>query len=198
MPGAGWGLGWEIMNDTGTVIGHDGGTIGQAAFLRVVPDRGVAAVLLTNGGDAASLYLSLLPGLIEDLTGIVLPAPAQVPAACEPFDASRYLGAYSSHVADLTVTQDAAGRVWLHDTPKNIFTQLGPPSPPRELVHLTGDTLIVREHPGLAHPVYAFLGDDSHGRARYLHGGRATRRVRDVPGGASTARDEAQAPPGRG
>ncbi|MDR7274449.1 serine hydrolase domain-containing protein [Catenuloplanes atrovinosus] len=176
MPGAGWGLGWEIMNDAGTVIGHDGGTIGQAAFLRVVPDRDVAAVLLTNGGDAVSLYLSLLPPLLRELTGIALPAPAEVPADPAPFDAARYLGVYSSRVAELTVSRDGDGRVWLHDAPKGIFTQLGPPAPAQELVHLTGDTLIVRDHPGLAHPVYAFLGDDGHGRSLYLHGGRATRR----------------------
>ncbi|MDP9795837.1 CubicO group peptidase (beta-lactamase class C family) [Catenuloplanes nepalensis] len=177
MPGSGWGLGWEIMNDSGTVIGHDGGTIGQAAFLRVVPDRDVAVALLTNGGDAASLYHALLPPLIEELTGITLPPPARVPAPAEPFDASRYLGVYSSRVADLTVSQDPAGRVWLHDTPKGIFTQLGPPAPSQELVRLTADTLIVRDHPGTAHPVCAFLGDDGHGHALFLHGGRATRRI---------------------
>lgn len=176
MPGGGWGLGWEIIDDGGSVIGHDGGTIGQAAFLRVVPDRNVAIALLTNGGDAASLYLALIPPLIRALTGVTLPPPAPVPPAPAPFDASRYLGVYSSRVADLTVSRDDDGRVWLRDDPKGIFTQLGPPSPPQELVHLTGDTLIVSDHPGTAHPVYAFLGDDGHGRALYLHGGRATRR----------------------
>ena len=36
-----WGLGWSIFEWGGrTVLGHDGGTIGQAAFLRVVPDCG--------------------------------------------------------------------------------------------------------------------------------------------------------------
>ncbi|WP_051799824.1 serine hydrolase domain-containing protein [Catenuloplanes japonicus] len=177
MPGAGWGLGWEIMDDSGSVIGHDGGTIGQAAFLRLVPDRNVAVALLTNGGDASSLYLALIPPLIRALTGVVLPPPAAVPSSPAPFDASRYLGVYSSRVADLTVSQDTAGRVWLHDAPKGIFTQLGPPSPPQELVHLTDDTLIVRTHPGTAHPVYAFVGTTPSGHARFLHGGRATLRA---------------------
>ncbi|GAB7042184.1 MULTISPECIES: serine hydrolase domain-containing protein [Catenuloplanes] len=181
LPGSGWGLGWEIMNDTGTVIGHDGGTIGQAAFLRVIPDRDVAVALLTNGGDAASLYHAVVPPLIEELTGITLPPPAQVPtptpAPTAPSDATRYLGTYSSRVADLTVTQDPAGRLWLHDAPKGIFTELGPPAPPQELVRLTGDTMIVRTHPATAHPVYAFIGDDGHGHALFLHGGRATRRT---------------------
>ena len=34
-----------------TVIGHDGGTIGQSAFLRVIPEAGLAVAMLTNGGD---------------------------------------------------------------------------------------------------------------------------------------------------
>ncbi|MFI5845465.1 serine hydrolase domain-containing protein [Catenuloplanes sp. NPDC051500] len=177
MPGGGWGLGWEILDDGGSVIGHDGGTIGQAAFLRVVPDRDVAIALLTNGGDAASLYWSLVPPLIHALTGVRLPPPATLPPVPAPFDASRYLGVYSSRVADLTISQDAAGRVWLDDAPKGIFTQLGPPSPPQELVHLTGDTLIARTPEGVVHPVYAFLGADPEGRSLYLHGGRATRRA---------------------
>ena len=39
--GDAWGLGWEIMmKPRPRVIGHDGGTIGQAAFLRVIPEPG--------------------------------------------------------------------------------------------------------------------------------------------------------------
>ena len=40
----------------GLLAGHDGNTIGQAAFLRFVPDKGVAVALLTNGGDTFALY----------------------------------------------------------------------------------------------------------------------------------------------
>jgi CubicO group peptidase (beta-lactamase class C family) len=50
--GTGWGLGWDIFGwPGGTVIGHDGGTIGQTAYLRMVPDQDVAIALLTNGGN---------------------------------------------------------------------------------------------------------------------------------------------------
>ena len=37
-----WGLSWELFDlDGGRVFGHDGGTIGQSAFLRVVPGTGM-------------------------------------------------------------------------------------------------------------------------------------------------------------
>ncbi|EEB9150708.1 beta-lactamase family protein, partial [Salmonella enterica subsp. enterica serovar Paratyphi B] len=46
--GDSWGLGWEIFAwEGGPVIGHDGGTIGQTSFLRIVPEAGVAVVILT-------------------------------------------------------------------------------------------------------------------------------------------------------
>ena len=58
-----WGLGWSIFDWNGrTVLGHDGGTIGQSAFLRVVPDAGVAVALLTNGGNPIALFRELFGG----------------------------------------------------------------------------------------------------------------------------------------
>ena len=55
--GDAWGLGPELFqNPAGLLAGHDGNTIGQAAFLRFVPDKGVALALLTNGGDTFALY----------------------------------------------------------------------------------------------------------------------------------------------
>lgn len=61
MLGDAWGIGWEIFDwDGGTVIGHDGGTVGQSAFLRVVPAAGVAVALLTNGGDPLPIYREIV------------------------------------------------------------------------------------------------------------------------------------------
>ena len=41
MMGTSWGLGFERFDTPeGAIIGHDGGTIGQSAFLRIVPEAG--------------------------------------------------------------------------------------------------------------------------------------------------------------
>ena len=59
--GTSWGLGFERFDTAdGAIIGHDGSTIGQNAFLRIVPEAGVAVALLTNGGDIISLYQDLV------------------------------------------------------------------------------------------------------------------------------------------
>ncbi len=86
-----WGLGWSVYTWSGrTVVGHDGGTIGQAAFLRVVPDSGAAVALLTNGGDPFGLYRDLCGELLAEVAGVELP-PEPVPARVAARSGSRAL-----------------------------------------------------------------------------------------------------------
>jgi len=48
-----WGLGWFLMDWQGTrLYGHDGATMGQFAYLRVIPEQQLAVAMLTNDGDA--------------------------------------------------------------------------------------------------------------------------------------------------
>jgi CubicO group peptidase (beta-lactamase class C family) len=178
MLGTSWGLGWEIFDwPGGTVIGHDGGTIGQAAFLRLVPDREVAIALLTNGGDAIGLYAEIYSHLLRELAGIELPARPTPPAQPQRFDAHRYVGTYACDVARLTVSQDEDGRVWLEHVPQGALAELVGQAERDELVRLDGDTLIsVRSHHGMHQP-HVFVGDDGSGRALYIHSGRAIKRV---------------------
>ena len=171
--GDSWGLGFErFARPDGLVVGHDGATIGQYAYLRMVPDAGVAVALLTNGGDAAALYDELVGHVLADLTDVRLAEPPTPPADPQPVDATAYLGTYSCEVADLTVTQDPDGRMWLDETPKGIAVEFGDVPTHTELVRLEGDTLIAREADRGMHRVYAFLGADP-GPATYLHSGRA-------------------------
>lgn len=176
--GDAWGLGWEIFDwDGGTVIGHDGGTIGQNAFLRMVPGAGVAVAVLTNGGQTVDAYHAIVSKVLAALAGITVPALPTVPEAPVAIDLDRVLGTYSSSVSDSTVRVDDDGRVWLERTMKGIFAELGPAPEPVELVGWSGDTLLPRkaEH-GMRMP-HAFVGDDGSGRALYLHTGRADRRI---------------------
>ncbi|WP_223628352.1 serine hydrolase [Microbacterium sp. EST19A] len=176
--GDAWGLGWEIFDwEGGPVIGHDGGTIGQSAFLRMVPSAGVAVAVLTNGGQAVDAYQSITAKILDALTGVTMPALPSIPETPVAVDVERILGTYSSSVSDSTVRVDDDGRIWLERTMKGIFAELGPAPEPIELVGWTADTLLPREpQNGLQLPL-AFVGDDGNGRALYLHTGRADRRV---------------------
>lgn len=176
--GGAWGLGWMIFDwDGGPVIGHDGGTIGQSAFLRVVPGSNVAVALLTNGGKPMHLYLDIFRKVLGDLAGVEVPSLPEPNAAEAPADPSRYVGEYSSQVADIVVSQDDEGALWLERTPKGVFADLGPGAEKSRLLGYKGDTLVV-EHDGLGlHMPHAFVGDDGNGRALYVHTGRADRRV---------------------
>ncbi|MFI9011512.1 serine hydrolase domain-containing protein [Actinosynnema sp. NPDC053489] len=99
-----WGLGWVTYDwPGGRVIGHDGATVGQKAFLRVVPDAGVAAVLLTNGGVPAEVHQRLFTELFTELAGVAVPdfePPAEPPAV----DLAPYVGSYvrEGYAVDVT------------------------------------------------------------------------------------------------
>ncbi|HEY7173943.1 MAG TPA: serine hydrolase domain-containing protein [Micromonosporaceae bacterium] len=176
--GTAWGLGWELFDWAGgPVIGHDGGTIGQSAFLRVVPDRNVAIALLTNGGNPFELYTEVYGRLLRELAGVTLPPLPKPPAEPERVDATRYVGTYSCDVADFVVSQDDDGRVWLEQVPKGILAEIGGEPERSELVHVEGDTFIPLEAQHGVHLPQIFLGDDGHGRAQYIHSGRATQRI---------------------
>ncbi|HLI54608.1 MAG TPA: serine hydrolase, partial [Acidimicrobiales bacterium] len=94
--GAHWGLGWILFGWGREVFGHDGNTIGQSAFLRVVPGEDLALVLLTNGGNAQDLYRDLFSGLLWELAGVEMPERPRPPAeAVEPtIDLDRHTGLY--------------------------------------------------------------------------------------------------------
>ncbi|NBH03368.1 serine hydrolase, partial [Amycolatopsis sp. SID8362] len=93
--GDSWGLGWIRFGwDGHRLIGHDGNTIGQSAFLRVLPDHGLAVTLLTNGGSAHDLYEELYAEIFAELAGVTMPRPFEPPAAPPELDVSEYLGVY--------------------------------------------------------------------------------------------------------
>ncbi len=176
--GTSWGLGFERFDTPdGTVVGHDGNTIGQGAFLRVVPGSGLAVALLTNGGDMFSLFHDVVGHVLGELTDVALPALPVPPAEPRRIDAERYLGTYSAEVFDLTVSQDADHRIWIEQIPKGAYVEMGGKVERTELVHYRDDMLIPVEADRGMHMPHAFLGDDGTGHSLYLHLGRAVRRA---------------------
>jgi dipeptidyl aminopeptidase/acylaminoacyl peptidase/CubicO group peptidase (beta-lactamase class C family) len=98
--GDSWGIGWIRFGwDGQRLVGHDGNTIGQSAFLRVLPDpgnpgAGLAVTLLTNGGHARDMYYELYREIFAELAGVEVPAPIEPPAEPVTADITPHLGRY--------------------------------------------------------------------------------------------------------
>lgn len=178
MLGDAWGIGWEIFDwDGGQVVGHDGGTVGQAAFLRLVPGAGVAVALLTNGGEALPVFRGIVGRALAELAGVRMPDPPTPPATREAFDARRYTGRYEADIVAYEVTADEDGRLWLSMTPRGPLSEAGIPPERYEIVRLRGDTFVSAQPRGGMYQPVAFMDFDADDRATFLHQGRATPRV---------------------
>ncbi|MFD5805797.1 MULTISPECIES: serine hydrolase domain-containing protein [unclassified Streptomyces] len=109
----GWGNGWALYDWDGVAgYGHDGAVMGQFSYLRVVPDSGVVAALVTNGGSATSFFVALFQELLGEVAGVSLPdafAPPRTPAQV---DLDAFTGTYEREGVRLTVReQDRTPRV---------------------------------------------------------------------------------------
>jgi len=93
--GDSWGLGWiRYAWDGERLIGHDGNTIGQSAFLSLLPSRGFAVSLLTNGGATRDLYHELYGEIFRETVGLEKPAPLEPLASPPDVDLEPYVGRY--------------------------------------------------------------------------------------------------------
>ncbi|MFC4588413.1 serine hydrolase domain-containing protein [Sphaerisporangium corydalis] len=105
--GDSWGLGWFRCDWHGhRAYGHDGNTIGQAAFLRILPEAGVAVSLNTNGGHTHDLYIDLYDEIFGELTGVRLPEPFEPPAEPSATDVAPYAGTYERESVRMEVFED--------------------------------------------------------------------------------------------
>ena len=176
--GDSWGIGWEIFDwDGSTVIGHDGGTLGQSASLRVVPDAGLAVAIVANGGDVLPAFRAVTGRVLDELAGIRLPDLFAPPAAPTAFDAARYAGTYEVQIVSMDVAADGDGKLWVTETPKGILAEAGRRPETYEIVPLEGDTFVTASPRHGIHLAMTFVGSDDSGRARFLHTGRATPRT---------------------
>ncbi|KOG86018.1 hypothetical protein ADK38_33395, partial [Streptomyces varsoviensis] len=96
------------------LYGHDGNTIGQSAFLRVLPDQGLAVTLLTNGGNARDLYQELFREIFAEIAGVAMPAPLAPAARPAPVDAARHAGVYERAGARADITYKDGRLTLLH------------------------------------------------------------------------------------
>jgi dipeptidyl aminopeptidase/acylaminoacyl peptidase/CubicO group peptidase (beta-lactamase class C family) len=178
--GDSWGIGWIRFGwDGQRLVGHDGNTIGQAAFLRVLPEAGLAVTLLTNGGNTRDLYEDLYREIFAELAGVALPTPITPPAEPVETDITPHLGNYERAGVVMEVlasTDDIAGPA-LRTTLTGPLAELTPEPSHTYPMHAIGQDLYVIREPEAQSWVpltfYALATGE-----RYLHfGARATPKV---------------------
>ena len=109
--GDSWGLGWIRFGwDGQRLIGHDGNTFGQAAFLRILPEQGLAVALLTNGGHTRDLYEDLYREIFAELAGVEMPHPLRAARSRSKVDIAPYVGTYDRSSVRMEVLADGARR----------------------------------------------------------------------------------------
>lgn len=175
--GDSWGLGWfRLTWDGRRLIGHDGSTIGQNAYLRVLPDEGLAVVLLTNGGDTDGLYEDLFREIFAELAGVATPPPLGPPPEPAAVDVGPHLGAYERASTRLEVLRGADGPV-LRTTVTGPLASMVPDTVKDYALAPVEDDLFVARDPDTGHwMAVTFYGLPT--GERYLHFGvRATPKV---------------------
>lgn len=175
------GLGWRLTTAQG-VVDHGGGALGCTAMLRLVPDRQVAIAVLVNADGMGGLVSGLCEEVLGDLAGFVAPTPPTVPARAAVADAELLCGRYELRnvVSEVTVGE---GCLVLTEFGRNeaaeMTTLAGLPLETETTeLRRTGEQTFVRvDESGSYAGAVEFIDADSHGRARYLHTGRAAPRT---------------------
>jgi CubicO group peptidase (beta-lactamase class C family) len=174
-----WGLGWILFDWGGVKLyGHDGNTLGQSAFLRLVPEADLAITLLTNArGGHHEVYEAIYSELLSDLAGTSVPPIPQKPETPPEIDLSLYAGKYErlSITVDLHVEDgELAGTVTLSGS---LAEMVPDPVTKVTLVPIDATTFLeYSEGEEIPNPAVFYAFED--GKPGYLHtGARAHPRV---------------------
>lgn len=176
-PASGFGLGWLLRDHEGErTIGHNGGTLGQAAFLTLLPDRAFAIGLLTNGLGGAGVWEDLAANVFERVVGLAAPKPAlpELPTEAPDLDLSKYEGRYERRSLHATIRLTEDGLVADHemvDFPYDL-----PKPPPMPLRPIDEQTFAVVGPDGKPASTMTFLDFDDDGRPQLLFNARLSRR----------------------
>jgi dipeptidyl aminopeptidase/acylaminoacyl peptidase len=144
--GDSWGIGWIRFGWNGRrLIGHDGDTIGQSAFLRLLPDEGLAVALLTNGGSTLDLYQDLYREIFSELADVDMPRPLAPPLEPAPVDVQPHVGTYERASSRLEVLIGDNGPI-LKNTVTGPLAKLTPdPTTDYAMVAIEKNLFVVRE-----------------------------------------------------
>lgn len=170
-----WGLGWMLFDWGGRrVIGHDGGTIGQASSVRILPDERVAVAVLTNSPGGNLLASRVMYWLFGQSLGIDVPPRPSPPEQRPEIDLEPYAGVYQRYGVETSVRLEG-GALVCETVIHGALSPNAPPPPAIPLLPVDSSLFLQREPSGVHTPV-VFSGFER-GRPRYMFINRVARRV---------------------
>jgi len=171
-----WGLGWMLFDWGGRrVIGHDGGTIGQAASLRILPDERFAVAIVTNSISGGLLASSVMRWLFEETMGVEVPPRPEPPESPPAFDLAPYAGVYERLNVRTTVALHE-GALTAQTVESGALAASGDQFPAAPLVPVDR-SLFLQWTPLMVYQPVVFSEFDAEGRPRYMFANRVARRA---------------------
>jgi len=166
-----FGLGFMLFDWGGhELFGHDGLSIFQRSFLRILPEKRMALALLTNGGDGGGLFREMATGFFGEVGGVTMTPVVEAKPELR-VDPSRYTGTYARRSTINAIGEEGGGltmtSTWTDDWARELYGVQGPfPLEP------AGDEIFLWRVPGAAEPaVVHFLNPARDGRFQSLHAG---------------------------
>jgi CubicO group peptidase (beta-lactamase class C family) len=121
-----WGLGWWLTHwGDQRVLGHDGDTAGQRAFLRVLPEAEGAVIVLTNSTRGTPVADDVLAHAGKEAFGCAPPAPPEPLPTGEGPEPDRYTGIYERMHQRLAIAGGRDATLRMTIIPDELFVQAG-------------------------------------------------------------------------
>jgi len=164
-----------------TCLGQDGDTFGQRSYLRVIPERRFAAVVLANSPAGARLAWDLWPEIVGDLVDVHVPLPTEMGPPSPLDDATPFVGTFDRlhQRIDVTAATDTTEKALdMRVAPSGVLDELGREGAVVRLVPVDLDAGIFRTtwpESGLDEPVVFTPTTDGQAHAVYLQGRLHTR-----------------------
>ena len=167
------GLSWFIDDRDGTrLAAHGGATVAHMSQLVLLPDRGAAIVILTNGANGVRLCAELQEWLLASWLGV---APRARPPRLERQpDLAPYAGRYCAPLSDVELAVED-GALVMRLTWKGSVAER--PTPPPLPLEFTDSDTVISGAPSAAPPMGDFLRASDGAVAYFRWGSRARRKV---------------------
>lgn len=174
-----WALGWNVKHwGDVDVLAHDGDTVGQRAFLRVVPGADAAVVVLTNSGrgdHVAQAVFETVGGELLDAPPPPLPTPLPVGERSDPGDCA---GIYERMHQRLAIAGGENDTLRMTIIPDELFSIAGMRERTLTLTPVDGSRFLTTDPDTGVESVVVMIDDEDGDRPAYVHyGRRAHRRI---------------------